>query len=207
MQELFSSFAARWACNGSSRSFLSHICPSSHKEVLDMEIQFLHENFTEKDFKSLMDHVQRMASGEAPFFATTLSLVYGGLVKKAFSKQTPFGSGLGGQSAATPTPPLEASTSTPTNASSPNSQAPAPAPTPISSDTTVGRVGLKCARCSGVASVHDLRNGLYCPQCPVTGKNGRGQRGWPFMRCMGCNHLREMRTGRCIKVKCRGVFT
>jgi len=103
MQELFSSFAARWARNGPSHSSLSHFCPSSHKEILDMEIQFLHENFTEKDFRSLMDHIQSMASGEAPFFATTLSLVYGGLIRKAFSKHAPLGSGLGGQSVATPT--------------------------------------------------------------------------------------------------------
>ncbi|KAF9642810.1 hypothetical protein BDM02DRAFT_3273313 [Thelephora ganbajun] len=69
-RELFTSFAA------------------SHKAVMDMEIQFFHENFTEKDPKLLMDHIQRMASGEAPFFSTTLSLVYGKLLEKAFTQPT-----------------------------------------------------------------------------------------------------------------------
>lgn len=39
-----------------------------HKAVLDMEIQFLHERFTEKDPKLLIDHIQQMASGEHPTF-------------------------------------------------------------------------------------------------------------------------------------------
>ena len=206
VQELFSSFAARWVCNGSSRSSLSHSHPSSHKEILDMEIQFLHENFAEKDFKSLMDHIQSMACGEAPFFAITLSLVYGGLIKKAFSKHAPLGSDLGGQSVATPTPHLQASTPTPSLASSSNLRAPTPVPEPVLPDPTVRRIGLKCARCCGVASVHDLHDGLYCPRCPNTGRNGRGERGRPFMRCMGCNNLRDVRTDGCVKFYCSDVF-
>ena len=67
----------------------------SHKAVMDMEIQFLHEKFTEKDPRLLIGHIQRMASGEAPFFATTLGLVYEKLVEKAFSRPVPSGSGLG----------------------------------------------------------------------------------------------------------------
>ena len=52
-----------------------------------MEIEFLHQKFTEKDPKLLMDHIQRMASGEAPFFATTLGVVYDKLAEKAFPKR------------------------------------------------------------------------------------------------------------------------
>ena len=63
---------------------------------MDMEIQFLLKNFTEKDPKLLMDHVRRMASGEAPFFATTLSLVYGKLVEKVFTRPTSSSSGTSG---------------------------------------------------------------------------------------------------------------
>ena len=191
--------------NSSSHSFLSHSFPSSHKEILDMEIQFLHGNLTERDSKLLMDHIQRMASGEAPFFATTLSLVYDKLVENAFSKHTSPGSGLGSQNVATPTPPLQTSISNPSVAS--NSQAPTHAPKPISSNTTIKQVGLKCARCSSVASIHNLRDGLHCPLCPATGRNGRGEKGWPFMRCKGCDHLREMRVGSCVKANCSGVFT
>jgi len=172
-----------------------------------MEIQFICENFTEKDPKSLMDHIQSMASGEAPFFATTLSLVYYKLVQKIFSKRAPLGSGLGGQTIATPTPSLQESTSTSSVILSSNWQAPAPVTEPVTSDTVIKWVGLKCARCFNVASIHNLRDDLYCPQCPDTGRNGRGEKGWPFMRCMGCNDLRELRIGGCVKAKCRGVFT
>ena len=203
MQELFSSFTARWVSNDSSRSFPSHFYPSSHKEVLDMEIQFLHENFTEKDSKSLTDHVQRMGSGEAPFFAATLSLVYGGLVENALSKHTPLDSGLGGQGVPTHTPHPRASTSTPNVTSSSNSQAPAPAPEPASSDTTTKWVGLKCTRCYGVSSVRNLRDDLYCPRCPATGWTGRG---WPFMRCMTCKRIRETDVDRCVNANCSGAF-
>ena len=48
-----------------------------------MEIGIFLDNFTEEDPELLMDHVQRMSSGEAPFFPTTLSLLYGKLVEKA----------------------------------------------------------------------------------------------------------------------------
>jgi len=168
-----------------------------------MEIQFLHENFTEKDSKSLTDHIQRMGSGEAPFFAATLSLVYGGLVENALSKHAPLDSGLGGQGTPTHTPHLHASTSTPNVTLSSNSQAPAPAPEPASSDTTTKWVGLKCTRCYGVSSVRNLRDDLYCPQCPATGWNGRGR---PFMRCMTCKRIRETHVDRCVNANCSGAF-
>ena len=86
---------------------------------MDMEIQFLLKNFTEKDPKLLMDHVRRMASGEAPFFATTLSLVYGKLVEKVFTRPTSSSSGTSGlekptegQGVIIPSLPPQASSST-----------------------------------------------------------------------------------------------
>ena len=60
---------------------------------MDMEIQFLHENFTEKDPKLLMDHIKKMAAREAPFFGTTLSLVFDKLVEKTSTR--PVLSGIG----------------------------------------------------------------------------------------------------------------
>jgi hypothetical protein len=180
----------------------------SNKVVLDMEIQFLHERFTEKDPKFLMDHIRRMGSGEAPFFPTTLSLVYGRLVEKAFPKRTSFGFDLGyltgGQGPTIPTPILQASTSTSSVASPPTSSfnLQAPAPTPL----TTKRVGLKCARCGCIISIYSLYDGLYCPQCPETGRNGKGEKGRPFMRCAGCNALREGHGTVCLKPKCGGEF-
>ena len=106
-----------------------------------MELQLLHEKPTEKDLKSLMDYIQRMASGEAPFFPTTLSLVYDRLVENTLANPT-FGSvpdkPAGSQGISTPTPLPQASTSTSstfsfshlainTAASSSNLQAPDPA--------------------------------------------------------------------------------
>ena len=52
---------------------------------MDMEIESLHKSFTEKDPELLMEHIQRMAYGETPLFATTLSFVYDKLVEKAFA--------------------------------------------------------------------------------------------------------------------------
>jgi len=174
-----------------------------------MEIQFIYENFTEKDPKPLIEYIQRMASGEAPFFAKTLGLVYDGLVGKAFSKRILPDSGPGSQGATTPTP-LQASTSTPSITPSPNLRALTPDPV---SDPWGGSTdgewaaGLNCARCNGIASVQDLRDGLYCPLCPQTGRNGRGGVGWPFMRCMSCYKLRKNRVDNCSRVVCGREFT
>ena len=63
-----------------------------------MEIQFLHKNLTEKDPKLLMDHIKKMASREAPFFATTLSLVFDKLVEKTSPRPVPSGFSFGGSS-------------------------------------------------------------------------------------------------------------
>ncbi|KAF9779859.1 hypothetical protein BJ322DRAFT_1113175 [Thelephora terrestris] len=103
MQELFSSFSV------------------SNEAIMEMEIDFLHNNVIEKNPKLLTDYIRSMASGESPFFPTALSLVYDGLVGKTFSKQHTFTFGSnsfpGAQSVTTPTP-LQPSTWTSTTASS-----------------------------------------------------------------------------------------
>ena len=115
---------------------------------MDMEIQLLYESLSKKDFKLFLEHVQRMGSGEAPLFATTLSLVYDKLVEKAFARPIPSGSGVGKpaevQSVADPRTPFQAPTSifsfSSTSAfgvgSSSTPQAPAPSPFGFSSTST-----------------------------------------------------------------------
>ena len=117
---------------------------------MDMEIQLLYESLSKKDFKLFLEHIQRMGSGEAPLFATTLSLVYDKLVEKAFVRPIPSGSGVGKsvgvQSVADPRTPLKTSTSNlsfslnsaigVTSSSTP--QAPAPSPFGFSSTSTFG---------------------------------------------------------------------
>ena len=61
---------------------------------MTMEIEFLTSNFTEKNPKPLMKHIQRMASVGAPFFSTTLSLIYDKLVEKVFPQTIAPGSGI-----------------------------------------------------------------------------------------------------------------
>ena len=150
-----------------------------------MEIEFLHEKL-ERDPKLLMDHIKRMGSGEAPFFPLTLSLVYDKLVDKAFSKP-PFSSVLGCSAGSQ-------------SVTFPRSfQAPTPRP-------IIKQPGLKCARCRHTALVHDLYDGLHCPQCPEKGKNGKGERGRPFMRCVKCDTLRDGRRVFCLKSECGRRF-
>ena len=189
-----------------------------------MEIKFLHEKFTEKDPKLLMNHIQRMASGEAPFFPTTLSLVYGKLVQNAFAKYAPFGFGpgncTGSQSFIHPSPHPQASTSTSNvpsssivdlaassstvelTASSSDLQAPASVHGPVLTTTPTSLTRLKCVRCGGLTRLQDLYEGLRCPLCPATGKKGRR----PFMRCASCNTMRTARRDDCCKKKCGGRF-
>ena len=59
-----------------------------------MEIQFLLKNVTGRDPKLLMDHFKKMASREAPFFATTLSLVFDELVERTSPRPVPSSSGF-----------------------------------------------------------------------------------------------------------------
>ena len=106
-QELFSSFAARWASNYSL--FFSFTTPPfSHGAIMQMEIDFLLENITEKSSELLTDYIKSVESGASPFFPTTLSLVYDGLVGKSFPNRYPLTSGPrtfpSGQGVTIPTP-------------------------------------------------------------------------------------------------------
>ena len=156
--------------------------PFSHKVVMDMEIQFLHEKFTEKDPKSLMGHIRIMASGEAPFFARTLSLVYDKLVEKTFAQPFPSGSSLGKsaevESAADPFLPLQPSTSifnipstpastcvSPVSSFIPRTPTPNLTPAPASSSTATQLTWLQCRKCHQLAELAELGNGLRCPRC------------------------------------------
>ena len=75
---------------------------------MQMEIDFLLENITEKSSELLTDYIKSVESGASPFFPTTLSLVYDGLVGKSFPNRYPLTSGPrtlpSGQGVTTPTP-------------------------------------------------------------------------------------------------------
>ena len=182
---------------------------------MDMEIQFLHESFTEKDPKLLMDHIQKMASGEMPFFARTLSLVYDKLVEKAFPKPIPSGSGLGKPievpSVADPTPPhqeLASTSSVPSISTSSNTPlpgpqpAPAPNPEPVSWNISTSSVWLQCNQCGVPAAKGALHDGVRCPECPPR-INGRGR---PYMECPLCNVVRVTPRETCVKILCQARF-
>ena len=184
---------------------------------MDMEINFLHECFSKKDPKQLMDHIQRMGSGEAPLFAKTLGLVYDRLIEKTFTRPVPFGSGLGKsvevQSVADPAPPPEASSSissvppTPIGTSgtlpfSPQPPAPSPIPIPVSLNASSRLAQLVCVQCRESAFLAVLYDGLRCPQCPPRS----GGRGRPWMRCQLCSTVRAEPRTNCIKNSCQARF-
>jgi len=194
-----------------------------------MEIRFLHETFTEKDPELLIDHIQRMVSGEAPFFPTTLSLVYDRLVEQTFPKHISPGPGLWGltkgQNITTPTPvhtsafafgitspstpittPPPITTIHPLPARRASLLVPPPILRPASPNPTIRPAGLRCIRCHRVKSINNLYNNLHCPQCPANGRNGKGEKGRPFMCCTKCGALRDKPTGACSKPKCRRQF-
>jgi len=185
---------------------------------MDTEIQFLHNNFTEKDSKLLMDHIQKMAFGEAPFFATALSLVYDKLVEKAFAQPVPSGSGLGQsakvKSVANPCSPLQPPISVPrapptptlsnvpsTPSSVPQTPAPAPIPGPVPPSTATRFTWLQCHRCLTATGLRDLHDGLRCPRCPA-----RDERGPPLMQCKLCRTIRTVRKDTCLKIICGARF-
>ena len=62
---------------------------------MEMEIEFFHKTSTEKNPRSLMDHIQKMNSGEAPFFPATLGLVYDKLFGDPLPQPIAPSSGLG----------------------------------------------------------------------------------------------------------------
>ena len=178
-----------------------------------MEIQFLHESFTEKDPKLLMEHIQRMASGEATLYAATLSLVYDKLVERAFARPIPSGSGprkhTEVQNVVSPCPPLQASTSisvvpstSPSKVPSHVPQTPAPNPEPVPSNTWPPLAWLRCYLCRQPARLNDLYDGMRCPECP-----SKGDREWrPYMQCPICHTVRSERRGNCQRVMCRARF-
>ena len=193
----------------------SHLDFFSHKPVMDMEIQFLYGNFTQKDSTLLMEHIQRMASGEAPFFATTLSLVYDKLVEKAFAQPAPSGSGLGKsaevQSVADPCPRPQASISisgvpsTPTFSDAPSfipqTPAPDPGPEPVPSNTSSTWAQLLCNKCNSPTILEDLSDGMRCPLCPPRPRKGR-----PYMHCSLCGAQRSTPRDDCPSRHCRARF-
>ncbi|KAF9649997.1 hypothetical protein BDM02DRAFT_3268320 [Thelephora ganbajun] len=162
-QELFTSFAA------------------SHKTIMDMEIQFFHENFTKKNPKLLMDHIRRMGSGQAPFFSATLGLVYDKLVEKKITQSIPSSStpekSTDNWSVTDPVPPLQVTSPTSSIDSSPtfgttslfSPQAPAPILEPVPSSGTDRVAWLKCIQCGEFSRLQDLYDGLRCPLCPPRG--------------------------------------
>ena len=175
-----------------------------------MEIQLLLERFAQKDPKSLMEYVEKMASEEAPFFSTTLSLVYDKLVENSFPKRT-FGSvsgkSAGHQSAFHRAPPPHVLTSTSsvappiTSPAVPSSNLRSPTRGPDPPVTTDNSAQLKCVRCSGLARLRDLHQGLRCPRCP---ENSKGKR--PFMKCPSCNAKRTTHRDDCCGKNCGRRF-
>ena len=182
-----------------------------------MEINFLYECFAKKDPKQLMDHIQRMVSGEAPLFAKTLGLVYDRLIEKTFTRPAPSGSGLGKsvevQSVADPAPPPKAPSSissvppTPIGTSStllvsPQPPAPSPLPIAVSTNPSSRLAWLVCKQCGESALLADLYEGLRCPQCPSRG----GGKLRPRMRCQSCSTVRMGPRTNCVEDSCRARF-
>ena len=205
----------------------SHLDLFSHKAVLDMEIQFLHNNFIEKDSKLLMERIRRMASGEAPLFATTLSLVYYELVEKVFPRPAPPGFGFGKsaevESVANHFPPPQPSTSVPSIPSTsafgipshfgfsytspapsfvPQTPAPNPTPTLVPSSTAASLTWLRCHRCHQSAELAELYNGKLCPRCPKKGSKKRPS----LMECTSCYTIQTSHMDKCLKSQCRAKF-
>ncbi|KAF9779806.1 hypothetical protein BJ322DRAFT_343003 [Thelephora terrestris] len=185
-QELFTSFAA------------------SHTVVMDIEIEFLHSNFTEKNPKLLMEHIQRMAYGGAPFLSTTLSLVYDKLVEKVFVQPVASGFGLrdppGSERTINPAShvnPPPASTPTVTLPSSSQT-----APTPRPSGTAAQVAWLECTRCGTYSILENVYEDMRCPICPErSAKKGR-----PRMKCQLCNVTPVVYRVDCANSKCRVKF-
>ena len=178
---------------------------------MDMEIEFLLKSFTEKDPKSLVEHIQRMACGEAPFFSTTLSLVYDKLVERAFAQSIPSGSRLGKsaevQSVVDPCSPFQASPSassvplTPVSSYPPSFSAPDPDPEPAPPGTPP-LAWLRCNQCHEPARLKDLFDGTRCPQCP----SRSARKGRPYMECSLCRVVRATRRNNCIRIVCGARF-
>jgi len=212
----------------------SHLDLFSHKAVMDMEIQFLHDNFTEKDSKLLMEHIRRMASGEAPSFATTLSLVYYKLVEKVFPRPVPSGFGFGKSpevesvanhfppqpstsvfsvpSTSIPSPPSTSAFGIPssfafTYASSAPSfvpQTPAPNPTPTPVPSSTA-TKLTWLRCHKCHQSARLAELYNGKRCPRCPK--KSSKKWPpLMECTSCLTVQSSNMDKCLRKQCRAKF-
>ena len=176
---------------------------------MEMKIKLFHKTFAGRKSKSLMDHIQRMASGDAPFFPATLSLVCSALVRKVLLLPITSGPGLGlklretrDQSVVAPVPAIQASDSTsnldPSLTS--NITLPSSPRSPVPENSTVY---LRCFRCNQSAKIRYLYDGLRCQLCdPTTRKKVR-----PFMRCPLCSTMRTTLRMDCPKSDCKVVFT
>ena len=175
---------------------------------MDVEIEFLHNNLTKENSKKLlMEHIERMASGEAPFFSTTLSLVYDTLVEESSPQTTTSGPhpgkspGTGDQGVTDSTSHAnQPSTSIPTVTSPPSPQT--SSPTPGSPSTAARLAWLQCTKCGGCWGLKSLYEGVYCPKCPEMSV----QEGRPRMKCRSCNVTLETERADCINRKCRARF-
>lgn len=174
-----------------------------------MEIQLLHKSFTEKNPKELVEHIQNMAFGDAPFFSTTLGLVYDKLVERVLTQSIASGSGPGNpteaenQSVSEPAPVTQPSNPRVSVEPSPTLTVP-PLPTqqPSAPAPGLGAVWLECFQCGEAAMMRDLYDGLRCPQCPSrSSKKGR-----PFMKCPSCNLVRGVRRETCMRAACLSRF-
>ena len=200
MQELFTQFAAKQ----DPKIVFIHFSSNdwvllSHTVVADIEIEFILRNFTEKP-GSLKDHIQGIASGEVPYFPTTLSMVYGKLSERVVARSAASGLGLGkstetgNQSVSEPVPTDLASASTRSVTSSSH---------PVRSTTATRGTWLICFKCHQRAMLQDLFDGTRCPRCPRKSSTRPGR---PHMKCPLCNHVRTSLGGYCLGKACRAKF-
>ena len=145
-----------------------------------MEINFFLKVFTKKKPESLMDHIQRMSSGEATFFPLTLSYLYSKLARNVFTQPIASGSSLR-KSAQTGDQGV--------TGSSLNAQT-------IASSA----VQLVCHRCGEHARLQELFCGLRCPQCSLLGFPR------PLMLCPACKTVRNMCSNSCLNPSCATTF-
>ena len=156
---------------------------------MEMEIEALCHKFIKKDPKLLTDYIQSVASGEVSFFPVTLSLVYDKLAGTAFQVESELSEAIPGKDPGGQT----VTTSSASTGILPSTSGTIP---------TVQK-WLKCVRCRGSTQVGQLGDGLHCPRCPDTGRNGTGVRGRPFMICP-CNSIRTRCVDTC--AKCGATF-
>ena len=149
---------------------------------MDMEMEFLHRNFTWKDPKPLMEHIQRMASRETPFFSKTLSLVYDKLIEYISTRPIISDPDLG---------------------KSPETGSQGIAEPASASMPPHWEVLLKCWQCGQRAMLRDLYDSLRCPSCPP----GTARMGRPFMQCPLCKNIRGTATDHCVvRRSCKAKF-